>query len=69
MTTRIRKPVERLDERNAIVVILAPEGIYTREKGRRTVYGPRSYLALHQYCAGVQAARRIHDRLTQRNAR
>jgi len=50
------------------VVILAPEGIYTREKGRRTVYGPRSYLALHQYCAGVQAAERIHDRLTQRNA-
>ena len=68
MTTRIRKPVVRLDDRNAIVVILAPEGVYTREKGRRTIYGPRSYLALHQYCASVQAAERIHERLTQRNA-
>lgn len=55
MATRLTKPVTRLDERENLVITLAPEGVYVREKGRRTTYGPLSYGALKLRCAQVNA--------------
>lgn len=39
MTDLSRKVVRRV-RREGLVVTLAPEGLYIREAGRRTVYGP-----------------------------
>jgi hypothetical protein len=53
--TTLTKPVSRLDARNDLIITLAPEGIYVREKGRRTTYGPLAYGALKLRCAMVNA--------------
>ena len=38
-----------------IIVTLAPEGIYTREKGRRTQYGPITFSRIHTLGADMRA--------------
>lgn len=46
MTTRLTKAVAREvhDPRHGLLVITyAPEGVYCRYKGRRTLYGPVTY--------------------------
>lgn len=53
----------------AIIVTLAPEGIYTREKGRRTSYGPIAFSSIHTLGANMRAAAIRKDRLAARKAR
>lgn len=55
MATKLTKPVHRLDERDNLIVTLAPDGVYVREKGKRTRFGPLSYKALYLRCAQVNA--------------
>ena len=56
-----------------IIVTLAPEGIYTREKGRRTTYGPITFSAIHTLGARQRAieikTERTKARLARRLAR
>ena len=46
MATKLEKPLER--EVGGLIVTLAPEGIYIREKGRRLKVGPLGYGVLYQ---------------------
>jgi hypothetical protein len=69
MATKLTKPVSRLDERDNLIITLAPEGVYVREKGRRTVYGPLSYGALKLRCAMVNAEATRKERKTRRVSR
>jgi hypothetical protein len=61
MATKLLKPVVREEPRNGYIVILAPEGLYLREKGRRTMYGPLAYARLY-----LQAVRAEIDLKKQR---
>jgi hypothetical protein len=69
MATKLTKPVSRLDERDNLIITLAPEGVYVREKGRRTSYGPLSYGALKLRCAMVNAEATRKERKTRRVSR
>jgi hypothetical protein len=65
MATKLTKPVTR--EINGLIVTLTAGGITTREKGRRTEYGPVSYRAVHTIGAklladGELAAKRARKR-------
>ena len=53
----------------SVIVTLAPEGIYTREKGRRTTYGPIAFAHIHTLGATLRAAQIKKERLTARKAR
>lgn len=55
--TELKKRVRREAQGGSfgpIIVTLAPEGIYTREKGKRTTYGPISFAHIH--LEGARAA-------------
>jgi len=52
-----------------VIVTLAPEGIYTREKGRRTTYGPIAFSHIHTLGATLRAVQIKKERLTARKAR
>jgi hypothetical protein len=70
--TRLDKKVRR--EANGgsygpIIITLAPEGIYTREKGRRTTYGPISLSSIHTQGARLRAVQVAKDRAAARKAR
>ena len=52
-----------------VIVTLAPEGIYTREKGRRTTYGPITFSHIHTLGAHIRAIEVKKERLTARKAR
>ena len=70
--THLSKRVRR--ETNAgsygpVIVTLAPEGIYTREKGRRTTYGPIAFSHIHTLGATMRAQQVKKDRLMARKAR
>lgn len=67
--TRLTKPVTRLDERDNLIITLAPEGVYVREKGRRTKYGPLAYGALKLRCAQVNADALRKERKQRRVSR
>ena len=70
--TRLYKKVARETQAGSygsVIVTLAPEGIYTREKGRRTTYGPVSFSYLHTLGATLRAAAVKKERLTARKAR
>lgn len=69
MATKLTKPVTRWDERDDLVITLAPEGVYVREKGRRTRYGPLSYGALKLRCAQVNADAIRKERKARRVSR
>ena len=45
--TKLTKPVRRQIEQADVVVTLAPEGIYVRQRGKRTTYGPLAYGRLY----------------------
>lgn len=71
MTARLTKPVRRVvtgppmyrrDQREELVVTLAPEGVYCRVKGRRKNFGPLSYAALLIRCAHVNADEIVRSR-------
>jgi hypothetical protein len=55
MATPLTKAVSRLELRNNLIVTLAPDGVYVRQKGKRTSFGPLSYGALELHCARVNA--------------
>jgi hypothetical protein len=59
MITTLTRSVRRRDPRTGIVVRLAPEGLFVREPGRRTEYGPISFgsLLLQGARAKVEADR------------
>ena len=70
--TRLSKQVRREAQGGSygpIIVTLAPEGIYTREKGRRTTYGPIAFSHIHTLGASLRAAQIKKERLTARKAR
>lgn len=69
MATKLTKPVSRLDERDNLIITLAPEGVYVREKGKRTSYGPLAYGALKLRCAMVNAEATRQSRRTRRVSR
>jgi hypothetical protein len=52
-----------------IIVTLAPEGIYTREKGRRTTYGPITFAHIHTEGARLRAVAAKLERARARLAR
>jgi hypothetical protein len=54
----------------ALIVTIAREGVYVREKGRRTTFGPLSFGSLYLRCAEVQAYAIRRERAEKRkNAR
>lgn len=70
--TNLTKKVRR--EANAgsygpIIVTLAPEGIYTREKGMRTQYGPITFAHIHTLGANIRAIEVRGERVRTRLAR
>ncbi len=70
--THLRKNVAR--ETNAgsygpIIVTLSPEGIYTREKGRRTSYGPVSFSHIHTLGATMRAIQVKQERIAAHKLR
>jgi hypothetical protein len=52
-----------------IIVTLAPEGIYTREKGRRTTYGPIAFSHIHTLGAMMRVAQIKKERVMARKAK
>lgn len=60
--TSTDKKITRIDARTNIVITLTTEGIYTREKGRRTTYGPYTYGSLHLRCAEVNVAATLRQK-------
>lgn len=60
------KRVTREVERDRLVVTLAPEGIYTREVGRRTTYGPLALGKLHLMLARMHADARLAEKRAAR---
>lgn len=52
-----------------IIITLAPEGIYTREKGRRTTYGPIALGKIHTLGAQMKADEIRRARAAARKAR
>lgn len=72
MAIQLNKPVKRVvrapTSRNAwaeYVATFAPEGVYMREKGKRTMYGPVGYGAI--FLKGAQRA--ALDLLAEKKAR
>lgn len=52
-----------------IIVTLAPEGIYTRENGRRTSYGPIPFSRIHTLGADMRAIEIKRAGITARKER
>jgi len=52
-----------------LIVSLTREGITTREKGRRTTYGPIPYAHIHLLGARMKAEELIRERKARRKAR
>ena len=69
MATALTKAVSRLIERDNLVVTLAPEGVYVREKGKRTLYGPLAYGRLLLKAAEVNAEAIRSERRTRKVSR
>jgi len=70
--TRLSKQVRREAQAGSygpIIVTLAPEGIYTREKDRRTTYGPIAFSSLHTLGASLRAAAIKKERIQARKTR
>lgn len=65
---RIRREVFSNTISRALIVTLASDGVYVREKGRRTTYGPISYGVLLQKAAAVTAAQTERARPARRSS-
>lgn len=72
MPTRLAKKVSRVVETRLdgpLVVTLAPEGVYVRQKGRRTVYGPIGYGKLYLDGARLYVAEVKRQKAEKRKVR
>lgn len=64
----LQKPVRRIvrdKQRNPLVLTLAPEGVYIREKGRRVEYPPMAYGVILAQCASLFATEQRRSRRTR----
>ena len=69
MATKLTTPVVREDTRDHYIITVAPEGLYLREKGRRTTYGPLTYGRLYLQAVRAEIERRKVEKKRQRRAR
>ncbi len=73
MTTRLKlSTVKRevvTDRGEKLIVSFTPAGVTTREKGRRTMYGPIPYGHLHLIGARMRAEEIRRERKQRRKAR
>lgn len=72
MTTALTRPISRLvhSRREGLLVVrLAPEGLYIREKGRRTTYGPITYGMLFVQGAHLYAIEQKRQKAEARKQR
>lgn len=72
MPTPLRKAVRREVQsarHGALVVTAAAEGLYVREKGRRTTYGPLAWGQLFQLGVQASVAEQRKLKAAARNAR
>lgn len=67
--TILEKAVRRQLADRDLVVEMTREGIRTREKGRRTWYGPFPWGKLHLTLARMTADQRVAERKAERRAR
>lgn len=67
MTTKLTKPVSR--EVEGVIISLTSSGIYLREKGRRTTYGPLPLAWLLQKAAQMEANATMQARKSRRVTR
>lgn len=64
MTTELRQPLTR--KVGGLVITLTPEGVYTREVGSRTTFGPLPLAWIHQRAALAAAESRKPRRKVSR---
>lgn len=72
MPVPLRKPLQRLVDagrEGALVVILDVDGVYLRQPGTRTKYGPLPYAALYLLGGKQAAAARLKARAEQKALR
>lgn len=73
MTTKLKLNTVRREVQattsERLIVSLTPSGITTREKGRRTEYGPIPYAHLHLIGARMRAADVMKERAAKRKRR
>lgn len=62
MPTKLDKPLTREVPRDDLIMKFAPEGVYAREKGKRSWYGPISWTKVYYQCVQVQ----VNDNLAAR---
>ena len=68
LTKKVRREAQG-SSYGPIIVTLAPEGIYTREKGRRTQYGPITFSHIHTMGAQLRANEIKKERAKARKER
>lgn len=75
MATRLTKSVSReavvestsgLQPDDKYIVVMAPEGLYIREKGKRTTFGPMGYGYLYHRAAMLTADRARAEKPSRR---
>lgn len=66
MTTTLTKELRRALPREGLVVKFTPEGIYTREAGKRTWWGPTPWGKVHWSCQKVQIDQAVAEKKTRR---
>jgi hypothetical protein len=64
MTTKLTKPVRR--EIDGMIIELAPAGVTTWEKGKRTKYGPIRIRAIHHLGAKLHAQQQLAEKKPKR---
>jgi len=78
MPVKLSRPVARIVsaratvrglDGEALVVTMTSEGVYVRERGRRTQYGPVPYGRLYLEAARITAARRDAEKRAARKSR
>lgn len=69
MPTPLDKDLLRELPREDQVVRLTPEGVYMREKGKRTWFGPLAWSKIFWDCVNVQVAERINEKAEKRTER
>lgn len=69
MATSLSKPLQRQLEREQLVIKITPEGIYTRQAGKRTWFGPLAWGKIHYSCQLVQANALMEERRVRKIVR
>lgn len=69
MATPLTKPLQRVLEREGLVVKFTPEGVYTRQAGKRTWFGPTSWGKIHWSCQMIQVNERLEEKRVRKITR